>query len=76
VIDLHPAVVDILGGTNDVARNKGATSLDAVESNLKAMVEIAKAHHIRVVIGAVPPARSIPWRQAVDPVPSIKALNA
>ncbi|HUA81268.1 MAG TPA: SGNH/GDSL hydrolase family protein [Dyella sp.] len=75
VIDLNPAVVQILAGTNDIAGNTGPTSLDAIENNMKAMVEMARAHHIRVVLAALTPAARYPWRPSVAPIETIKALN-
>jgi acyl-CoA thioesterase-1 len=75
VIALHPAVVHILAGTNDIAGNSGPTSLDAIENNLRSMVELAQAHRIRVILGTVLPAVRYSWRPSIDPVPSIRALN-
>jgi lysophospholipase L1-like esterase len=43
VVDLQPAAVHILAGTNDLAGNTGPTSLEAIENNLSSMVEIAAA---------------------------------
>lgn len=76
VIDLHPRVVHILAGTNDVAGNTGPTSLTWVESNIQTMVEMAQAHHIVVVLGTVPPTSRFDWRPSIDPKPSTVALNA
>jgi acyl-CoA thioesterase-1 len=75
VIALHPAVVHILAGTNDIAGNGGPTSLDAIENNIRSMVELAQAHRIKVVLGTVLPAAQYSWRPDIDPVPSILALN-
>jgi acyl-CoA thioesterase-1 len=75
VIALHPAVVHILAGTNDIAGNGGPTSLDAIENNLRSMVELAQAHRIRVILGTVLPAARFGWRPNIDPVSPIRALN-
>jgi lysophospholipase L1-like esterase len=75
VIDLHPQVVHILGGTNDIAGNTGPTTLAWVEANIESMVELAQAHHIRVVIGAVPPASHFDWMPSVKPADTIVMLN-
>jgi lysophospholipase L1-like esterase len=75
VIALHPAVVHILAGTNDIAGNGGPTSLDAIENNIRSMVELAQAHRIKVLLGTVLPAARYSWRPNIDPVPSILALN-
>jgi acyl-CoA thioesterase-1 len=76
VIALRPATVHILAGTNDIAGNGGPTSLEAIQNNIRSMVELAQAHRIKVILGTVLPAARFDWRPEVDPVPSIGALNA
>lgn len=76
VIDLHPAVVHIMGGTNDIAGNTGATTLAQIEGNLASMAELAQAHGIRVILASVPPSNHFDWRPRVEPVASIRELNA
>lgn len=76
VIALRPAVVHILGGTNDVAGNGGPTTLDTIKNNIVAMVELATANDIRVVLASVPPAGSFPWRPSIlEPAQHIVELN-
>jgi len=75
VVELKPAVVHILAGTNDLAGNTGPATLAAIENNLSSMVEIAEASHIRVVLGSVLPALDYPWRPGLQPAPRIEALN-
>lgn len=75
VVDLRPAVVHILAGTNDLAGNTGPTTLEAIEDNVSSMAEIAAANHIRVVLGSVLPALDYPWRRGLQPAPRIVALN-
>lgn len=65
VIALKPAVVHIMGGTNDVAGNAGPTTMDAIYNNIVSMVELALANDIRVVLASVPPAGYFPWRRSV-----------
>ena len=55
VIDLKPAVVVILAGTNDIAGNTGPISNEEIESNLTSMSELAKASGIRVVLSSILP---------------------
>ena len=55
VIELKPKVVVILAGTNDIAGNTGATTLEAIEDNLKSMAELATVNGIRVVLASVMP---------------------
>ena len=75
VVDLRPAVVHILAGTNDLAENTGPTTLGAIEDNLSSMVEIAEANHIQVVLASVLPAVDYPWRSGLEPAARIVALN-
>jgi len=55
VIDLHPKVVVILAGTNDIAGNTGPIPNEVIAANLASMAELAKAHDIRVVFCSVLP---------------------
>jgi len=50
VIDLRPAAIIILAGTNDISGNTGPETLTMVEENLQAMVELAQKHGIKVVL--------------------------
>jgi lysophospholipase L1-like esterase len=75
VINLKPAVVVILAGINDIAENNGPSKLEDVAGNIFSMAELAKAHHIKVVISSVLPAAAFPWRPAINPVEKVKALN-
>jgi lysophospholipase L1-like esterase len=75
VINLKPAVVVILAGINDIAENNGPSRLEDVFGNLVSMAELARINHIKVVLASVTPAFAFPWRQAINPVPKVKALN-
>jgi lysophospholipase L1-like esterase len=55
VIDLHPKVVVILAGTNDIAGNTGPMRNEDIEANLASMAELARVHEIRVVFSSVLP---------------------
>lgn len=55
VVALEPAVVVIHAGTNDIARNNGMQMFDMIAFNIMAMVDIAKAHRIKVVLCALTP---------------------
>ncbi len=52
VIDLHPKVVVILAGTNDIAGNTGPMRSEDIEANLASMAELARVHEIRVVFSS------------------------
>ena len=55
VIDLHPKVVVILAGTNDIAGNTGPESLEQIEGNYASMAELARAHEIKVIYASLLP---------------------
>lgn len=55
VIDLHPAVLVVLGGTNDIAGVTGRTRNEDLEANYSSMAELARAHHIRVIFASLLP---------------------
>jgi lysophospholipase L1-like esterase len=76
VVALHPKVVHIMIGTNDVAGNTGPERPEDLKNNLRAMVAVAEANRIRVVLGAIPPASVISWRPSIHPAAQIRELNA
>ena len=76
VIDLKPALVVILAGTNDIAGNTGPSTLEMIMDNLISMCELAKANNIKVVLSSVLPAFDYPWKPGMQPVEKIAALNA
>jgi lysophospholipase L1-like esterase len=75
VIALKPAVVVILGGTNDIAGNTGPSTLEMIEDDLASMAELAAAHGIRVVLCSVLPVSDYPWKPSIEPGPRIVMLN-
>jgi lysophospholipase L1-like esterase len=75
VIALQPAVVQIMAGTNDIAGNTGPMSEDDTIANIMSMVELARAHGIRVILASMPPADHFPWRPGLETAPRIIALN-
>src|SRR3569833_1086453 len=52
VIDLKPAAVILLAGTNDIARNNGPETITMIEENIMANTELAKIHNIKVILCA------------------------
>ena len=76
VLDLHPQVVVICGGTNDIAQNTGYISLPHILGNLVSMVELARANGIAPVLCSLLPAREFGWRKELEPAPRIIELNA
>ncbi len=76
VVALHPRVVHIMAGTNDLAGNTGPTSAVQFENNIQAMCDLAHAGGIRVILASIPPAASFSWRPGVRPAAQIRELNA
>ena len=75
VIELKPAVVHIVAGTNDVAGNTGPTSMNRIVGNIASMVELAKLHGIKVVLGSELPCAKYASQPAVQPVAVLAELN-
>lgn len=75
VIQLHPSVVVILAGINDIAGNTGPSTLKMIEDNIISMAELAKANGIKVVLCSVLPAFDFPWRTGLEPAEKVISLN-
>ncbi|MBA2688618.1 MAG: acylhydrolase [Gemmatimonadaceae bacterium] len=76
VVALKPKVVVILAGTNDIAGNTGASTLEMIQDNIASMTEIAQSNGIRVVLASVLPAYEFAWKRGIEPAPKIVALNS
>ena len=55
VINLKPAALIILAGTNDIARNTGPETAEMIEDNFRAICELAGKHGIKVILGLLLP---------------------
>jgi lysophospholipase L1-like esterase len=77
VISLHPSVMVIMAGTNDIAHNTGPATIGMIQDNFRAMVELAKGHNIKIVICSLTPVSDYTSRkQTVSRPPSdILLLN-
>ena len=72
VIDLKPAAMVVLAGTNDIARNNGPVTLTMIEQNIMAMTELAQLHGIKVLLASVMPISDYPYlRQQGAPPPPV-----
>jgi lysophospholipase L1-like esterase len=80
VIDLHPKVLVVLAGTNDLAGVTGPARNEDIEANYTSMAELARLHHIRVVFASLLPAHNYTQEAkesfALRPRERILALNA
>jgi lysophospholipase L1-like esterase len=71
VINLKPAAMVLLAGTNDVARNTGPVTAEMIEQNIMAITELAQLHGIKVILCSVLPISDYPFlRQQNEPPPA------
>ena len=72
VIELKPAAIVVLAGTNDVARNTGPETAEMIQQNIMAMTELAQHHGIKVVLCSVLPVSDYPYQrsQTAPPAPA------
>jgi lysophospholipase L1-like esterase len=75
VIALKPNLVVILAGVNDIAGNTGPSTLEMITDNIFSMIDLAKAHNIKVILCSVLPAADFPWKPNQEPANTIIALN-
>ena len=76
VVQLHPQIVVILAGTNDIALNNGYITIEHIAENIQSMCELAQYHRIQPVICSVLPVYEYAWRKEVeDPAEIIRQLN-
>jgi lysophospholipase L1-like esterase len=61
VVDLKPAAVVILAGTNDIAGNTGLETAEMIEDNVMAMTDIAQRNGIKVVLCSIMPVSDYPF---------------
>ena len=75
VVAVHPAIVHLLGGTNDVAENQGRETDAEIQGHIAAIVDLAQKNGITVVLASIPPAADFSWRPGLHPAPRIIRLN-
>ena len=75
VINLHPKVVVICCGTNDIAQNNGPITLEHILHNIKSMCQLARANKIKPVVCSTLPAKGFKWRPEMKPADDIIRLN-
>ena len=76
VLSLHPASVVINTATNDVAENTHPYNEDRTFANIETMVELARAHNIKVILTTTLPATHFGWNPRIkDGAEKIARLN-
>jgi lysophospholipase L1-like esterase len=78
VINLKPAAMIVLAGTNDIARNTGPETIEMIEENFMAMTELAQLHGIKVILCSLTPISDYTPQKKSDgrPPQDILKLNA
>src|ERR1041385_5464404 len=61
VIDLKPAAMIVLAGTNDIARTNGPTTEEMIQENIMAITELAQLHGIKVLLCSILPVSDYPF---------------
>ncbi len=75
VIALQPKIVVILAGINDIAENTGPATLEMISNNIFSMIDLAKAHNIKVILCSVLPANTFNWNPSMSPALKVMMLN-
>jgi len=75
VINLKPAAVIILAGSNDIVGNTGPTTLQMIMDNIFSMAELAKMHKIKVILCGNLPVYDYPWKPGLFPAEKLIELN-
>ncbi len=75
VISLKPKAVIILAGSNDIAGNTGHVTNESIMNNIATMAELARLHHIKVILCEYLPVNEFPWHKGLEPAPKIISLN-
>ena len=76
VIELHPKVVAILAGTNDILMRDDEIAFDRFRSNIITVCEMAIDNKIGIVLGSIPPQTDIGHQSDLHHMKSIPAWNA
>jgi alpha-L-fucosidase len=76
VLHLKPKCLLVLAGTNDIAENNGPIALEKTKHNFLSMIEIAKAHNIKIILCSVLPVAAYYWNTKIQPAAKIDTLNA
>jgi len=66
IVNLHPKVVVIMAGVNDVAGNTGAETDEQIHDNFVSMFDIARANGIKVILVSTLPATNFFWQPGID----------
>jgi len=74
VVDLKPAAMVLLAGTNDIARNTGPATAEMIQQNIMAMTELAQLHGMKVILCSVLPVSDYPYLRQQN-APAVNAAQ-
>jgi len=76
-IDLHPYIIVLLAGINDVAGNTGPSTVKMITDNIFSMAELAMNKDVKIILSSILPANAFPWNDAIENVSStIISINS
>ena len=75
VVMLHPKIVVILAGINDIAENHGPVSNENILNNIASMCDLAKINGIIPVLCSILPCDYFVWRKDIYPAPIVVEVN-
>lgn len=75
VVELHPKIVVILAGINDIAQNNGPISNENILRNIKSMCDIARVNGIKPVLCSILPCDYFKWRPDMKPASRVVEVN-
>ena len=75
VINLHPAALIILAGTNDIARNTGPETAEIIEDNFQGITDLAQLHGIKVLLCSLLPISDYTAKKQSDRRPPADILK-
>ena len=75
VINLKPAAIILLAGTNDIAGNTGPATLGQTADNVQAITELAQGHGIKVILCSVLPVSDYTQRKQIERRPPADILK-
>jgi lysophospholipase L1-like esterase len=75
VINLQPAALIILAGTNDIARNTGPETAEMIQDNFRAIAELAQKHGIKVILCSLTPVSDYTARKQTERRPPADILR-
>ena len=75
VLNLKPAAMILLAGTNDIAGNTGPATLAQIADNVQAITELAQGHGIKVILCSVLPVSDYTQRKQLEKRPPADILK-